>query len=77
MPVRSLTLAHDRLKWNGTLIVGGATVWGNTANSVEAATGPCYPALGWRFWYMSYFLPCSTTPRTLKNQRVLRGNPPR
>ena len=28
-------------------------------------------------WYMSYFLAWSDASRTLKNQRVLRGNPRR
>jgi hypothetical protein len=35
MSVRSLTLTHDRLKWNlRNASVGDPIVWGNTANSV-------------------------------------------
>ena len=40
MPVRSLTLIQDRLKWNSrTDILGDKIVWGNTANAVGCKIG--------------------------------------
>jgi hypothetical protein len=39
MSIRGLTLTHDRLEWNFTLMVSDAIVFGNTGNSVEAETG--------------------------------------
>jgi len=40
MPVRSLTLIQDHLKWNPrTDILGDKIVWGNTANAVGRKIG--------------------------------------